>query len=483
VSNGNGAVPHLPLRIGGAAVDTTDVREVRSPFDDRVVGTVAVGTAANLDAAVAVAAARHAEGAPPASERARILDAVADALAGRVEEFAARISAESAKPLRAARTEAARAVDTFRTAAAVARTTTGDVVPLDATTPGHGHLGFTLRVPIGVVAAITPFNFPLNLVAHKVAPAIAAGCPVVLKPASVTPLSALALAALVEECGLPAGWLNVVTCDGPTAGHLVTHPGVALVTFTGSAAVGWDIRAKAPRARVNLELGNATPVVVADDVTDVDGVARLLAAGAFGFSGQSCISVQRVYATPGVVGPLTDALAAATAARVVGDPADDATEVSALIAPSETRRVQAVVADAIAGGAEVLAGGNVQPLGAHGVLEATLVAGLPTGSALAHTEVFGPVVGVAEVSDVTEGIARANDTPYGLQAGIFTNHLPTALDAAQRLRFGGVTVNEVPTWRADQMPYGGVGESGNTKEGPAWAVREMTTERLVVIRA
>jgi acyl-CoA reductase-like NAD-dependent aldehyde dehydrogenase len=220
---------------------------------------------------------------------------------------------------------------------------------------------------------------------------------------------------------------------------------------------------------------------VADDVDDVEGVARLLAAGAFGFAGQSCISVQRVYATPGVVGPLTDALAAATAAQVVGDPADDTTQVSALITPAETRRVLGVIEDAAAHGADVVAGGNVRPLGAHGVLEPTLVSGMAPSSSLAVHEVFGPVVGVTGVADVAEGVTLANASPYGLQAGIFTRDLPTALDAARRLHFGGVTINEVPTWRADQMPYGGVGESGNTKEGPAWSVRAMTTERLVVL--
>lgn len=479
--HGSGPFGHVPMRINGASVDTDTAREVRSPFDDSIVGTVAVGTAAHLDAAVAAATACHESGVLPAHERARILDATADALATRTEEFARHISAESAKPITTARIEATRAVDTFRTAAAVARTITGEVVPLGATLPGRGHLGFTMRLPIGVVAAITPFNFPLNLVAHKVAPAIAAGCPVVLKPASATPLTALALAEVVETCGLPPGWLNVVTCDGATADHLVTHPGIALVTFTGSAEVGWGIRGRAPRAKVNLELGNATPVVVTDDADALDLIAHKLAGGAFGFAGQSCISVQRIYATPGVIGPLTEALAAATAAQVPGDPADDATHLSALITPAETRRVVGVIEDAVAKGGDVLVGGDVRPLGAHGVLEATLVTNLAPDASLAVHEAFGPVVGITEVADVAEGIARANASPYGLQAGIFTRDLPTALRAAQQLHFGGVTINEVPTWRADQMPYGGVGESGNTKEGPAWSVREMTTERLVVI--
>ena len=446
-----------------------------------MVGTVPVGTTGHLDDAVATAVDRHAAGALPAHERARILDRAADALGHHAEEFAQLISAESAKPITTARTEVARATDTFRFAAAVARTATGEMVPLDASSAGGHKLGFTLRLPIGVVAAITPFNFPLNLVAHKVAPAIAAGCPVVLKPASSTPLTALRLAAmLTDECGLPPGWLNVVTCSGSTASHLATHPDVAMVTFTGSADVGWQIRQADARKRVSLELGNNAPVIIEPD-TDIADVARRVAAAGYGFAGQSCISVQRVYVHHDITDAFTDALAAEVAALVVGDPADDATNVSALINPSETSRVCDVVAAAVADGARVVTGGQVRNLGANGVLEPTLLAGVTTAMDVSATEVFGPVVGVASYTSLDEAIAMANDTRYGLQAGIFTTNIATAMAAARRLEFGGVMVNEVPTWRADQMPYGGVGESGNAKEGPAWTVREMTIERMVAI--
>jgi len=470
-----------PMLIDGTWLTTTDVAEVHSPYDHRVVGTVPVGTTGHLDHAVAIAKDRHAAGALPAHERARILDRAADALGHHAEEFAQLISAESAKPITTARTEVARATDTFRFAAAVARTATGEMVPLDASSAGGHKLGFTLRLPIGVVAAITPFNFPLNLVAHKLAPAIAAGCPVVLKPASATPLTALRLATmLTEECGLPPGWLNVVTCDGATASYLTTHDDVALVTFTGSAPVGWKIRQAAPRKRVSLELGNNAPVIIEPD-TDIADVARRVAIAANSFAGQSCISVQRVYVHHDIADAFTDALAAEVAALVLGDPANDATNVSALINPDETARVMASVTAAVAGGATMVTGGRVRDLGANGVLEPTVLNGVTPTMDVSATEAFGPVLGVASYTTLDEAIALANDTTYGLQAGIFTTDIAKAMAAARQLNFGGVMVNEVPTWRADQMPYGGVGESGNAKEGPAWTVREMTIERMVAI--
>jgi acyl-CoA reductase-like NAD-dependent aldehyde dehydrogenase len=471
-----------PLRIGGLAVgsegDGRGVTEVRSPWDGRLVGRVPLATATDIDEAVAVAGATL-EGRPlPAHERASILERAALAVTAQRLEFAATISAESAKPITTALGEVDRTVDTFRFAAVAARTLVGEVIPLDATTSGAGRLGFTLRVPIGVVAAISSFNFPLNLVVHKVAPAIAAGCPVVLKPADKTPLTALLLErVLTTECGLPPGWLSVVNADTPTAEHLVRHRGVALVSFTGSVEVGWHIRAVTPRARVCLELGNNAPVLVDADA-DVADVARRVATAGFSFAGQSCISVQRVYVQRDIAGAFTDALAAATEALVVGDPADPATDVSAVINVAAAERIGRVVDDAVVAGARPVCGGGPRR---GTVVAPTVLDAVTNAMDVARTEVFGPVVGVAAVADMDEAIALANDTTFGLQAGIFTRNLDTALDAARRLRFGGVLVNEVPTWRADQMPYGGVEDSGNTREGPAWTVREMTTERLVVV--
>lgn len=468
-----------PMRIDGKPVTADDEAVVCSPFDDHEVGRVPVGTTDHVDRAVAVALERHAGPALPTWQRAEILDRAAVVLAEHHEALARSISDEAAKPIRTARVEAARAVDTFRFAAATARTLAGDVVPLDASSAGEGKVGFTLRVPIGVVGAISPFNFPLNLVAHKVAPAIAAGCPVVLKPASATPLTALLLARLLEdEAGLPPGWLNVVTCPGRVADRLVTHDEVALITFTGSAAVGWEIRARAPRKRVGLELGNNAPVIVHADA-DVEAVAGKVAAAGYAFAGQTCISVQRVYVHHDVADDFVASFTERVAALVVGDPADDATDVSALIDAGETDRVADTVRAALDGGATALVGGDRDD---HGVYRPTVLTDVTNDMAVCADEVFGPVVGVQRYHQLDEAIDLANDTRYGLQAGIFTNDLSSALDAAHRLRFGGVCVNEVPSWRADQMPYGGVGDSGNTKEGPGWAAREMTEERMVVLQ-
>jgi len=467
-----------PMRIGAERVTTDAVSEVRSPFSGDLVGRVPVGTEAHLDEAIAIALACHREGPPPAFERARVLDRAAELLEARVEEFARSISNESAKPIKTARVEAARAVETFRFSAAVARTLGGDIIPLDASSVGVGKLGFVQRVPIGVVAAISPFNFPLNLVAHKLAPAIAAGCPVVLKPASATPLTALKLAdLLLDECGLPAGWLNVVTCAGRTANHMVTHDDVAMITFTGSPGVGWSIRAAAPRKKVSLELGNNAPVVVEPD-GDWAGAARKIAVAGYSFAGQSCISVQRVYVHSSIHDAFVAELVAAVDGLEVGDPSADDTDVSALITPGDTERVLDWIGQAVAEGATIAIGGTVT----DEILAPTVLTGVLPDMEVCRTEVFGPVVGVAAYDDFAEALRLANDSRYGLQAAVFTSDIGKALQAARTLEFGGVMVNEVPTWRADQMPYGGLRDSGNTREGPPYTAREMTEERLIVIQ-
>jgi acyl-CoA reductase-like NAD-dependent aldehyde dehydrogenase len=352
------------------------------------------------------------------------------------------------------------------------------MVPLDASDAGVGKLGFVLRVPVGIVGAISPFNFPLNLVAHKIAPAIAAGCAVVLKPASQTPFSALKLAELLlDECGLPESWLQVVTGGGGEVGNaIVDHPDVALITFTGSPPVGWSIRERAPRKRVGLELGNNAPVVI-EPSGDWSGAAAKIKMAGFSHAGQSCISTQRVFAHRSIHDDFVATLVEQVRGLVVGAPLDEATDVSALITPDDTQRVKSWVDEATGGGAKVQIGGDV-----HGrLLEPTVLTDVTPDMKVCRDEVFGPVVAVAAYDDVDEALRLANDTRYGLQAAIFTNELDVALRAAKTLDFGGVLVNEVPTWRTDQMPYGGVRDSGNTREGPAYAVREMTEERLVVI--
>jgi acyl-CoA reductase-like NAD-dependent aldehyde dehydrogenase len=457
----------------------SDTIVVRSPYDDHEVGRVPRLGPDDVDRAVAAAgAALRGEPLPP-WRRAEILERAARLLAERSEDFARTIAEEAAKPIRTARIEATRAVSTFTFAAAEARLLTGEMVPIDGAEIGEGRLAFTLRIPVGVVAAISPFNFPLNLVAHKLAPAIAAGCPVVLKPASQTPLSALALAdLLVGECGLPAGYLHVVTGGGGDVGAaLVEHPDVAYITFTGSSDVGWGIAAKAGHKKVSLELGNNSPVIVEAD-GDWEKAARTIATAGFSHAGQSCVSVQRVYVAAAVADAFTATLAALVDRLVVGDPLDDATDVSALISEGERDRVTAWVDEAVAQGARVAAGGGIE----GGIFRPTVLTGVTPDMKVCRDEIFGPVVAVAAYDSLDEALGLADDTRYGLQAGIFTASLASALRAARELHFGTVLVNEVPTWRADQMPYGGVRESGNTKEGPHWAVREMTEERLVVIQ-
>lgn len=452
---------------------------VRSPYDGSIIGEIPSQTAADVDRAVAVAKAALHSGAMPLWKRAQILDTAAVRLAARRDEFAEIIAREAAKPIKTARVEAERAVGTFQFAAAEARKLGGEMIPLDAIPAGEGKLGFTLRVPIGVIGAIAPFNFPLNLVVHKVAPAIAAGCPVVLKPASQTPFSSLRLAEmLIDECGLPAEHLQVVTGGGATVGNaIVDHPDIALITFTGSPAVGWGIRARAPRKRVGLELGNNAPCIIEPDGDWQAAAAKIKMAG-FSHAGQSCISTQRVLVQRSIAADFTDALVAHVKTLVVGDPMDEATDVSALISTAERDRVEAWVAEAEAEGATIATGGRRQD---DGVLMPTVIANATPMMKVCAKEVFGPVVTITAYDTLDEAIALANDSEYGLQAAIFTTDIAKALKAVHSLDFGGVLVNEVPTWRADQQPYGGLRDSGNTREGPAFTIKEMTEIRMVII--
>ena len=468
----------VPLRIGADRVTTDGVLDVTNPYDGSLVGRVHRGAEPHLDDAVA--AARRAMADPlPTHQRAAILDEGARLLAGDQEAFARRIAQEAAKPLATARGEVTRAIDTLRFSAAAARTFGGEVVPMDASSAGEGKIGFTRRVPAGVVAAITPFNFPLNLVLHKLAPSIAAGCAVVLKPASATPLSAHAIVDLLVEAGLPDGWINVVPCPGSTATHLVQHDDVGVVSFTGSRGVGWGIRESAPRKAVGLELGNTSPLIVEPDA-DLAHVAGQVKGAGFKHAGQSCISTQRLLVHADVADAFAKHLVDEVASLTVGDPLDADTDVSQLIDEDERDRVKAWVDEAVAAGATVRAGGDV----VDGMLQPTVLADVTQDMRICRQEIFGPVVTLQTYSDLDEALRLANDTPYGLQAAIFTADLGAALRAAETLDFGGVMINEVPTWRADHMPYGGLRDSGNTREGPLWALRELLThERLIVMQA
>ena len=464
------------LLIGGEWVETGDWHEVRSPYSGEVVGRVAKAGAA--EAKAAIDAAEQAMADPlPAHKRAEILVKVVAGIARRHDEIAAQIAAEAGKPLKTAKVETSRAMSTYTFAAVEARKLAGEVVPMDAAQAGEGKLAFTLREPIGIVGAISPFNFPLNLVAHKIAPALAAGCAVVLKPAGQTPLSALTLAELEDEAGLPAGWLNVLVGPASEIGDvLVEDERVKAITFTGSSEVGWGIRERAARKKVLLELGNATPVIVHDDA-DLEDATTKLAANAFSFAGQSCISVQRIYVQKRMYDDFVAGFVPKVEELVVGDPADAETDVGPVIDEGARERILTWIGEARDGGAEVLAGGDLD----GDLIRPTVIANAAPDLKVCREEVFGPVCVVNTYESLDEAIALANGTRYGLQAGIFTADIRAALTAARSLEFGGVTINEAPTFRSDQMPYGGVKDSGNTREGPAYSVHELTEPRVVVI--
>jgi len=467
-------VAERKLLVGGDWIETGDWLEVRSPYSGDVVGRAAKAGA--RETARAIDAAEEAMREPlPAHRRAEILVKVAGALGRRHDDVARLICDEAGKPMKAARVEAKRAMSTFTFAAVEARKLAGEMVPMDAAQAGEGKLAFTLRLPRGIVGAISPFNFPCNLVAHKLAPALAAGCATVLKPASATPLSALLLAELMADAGLPPGWLNVVVGSASEIGDvLVDDDRVAALTFTGSGDVGWKLKERAPRKHVALELGNATPVIVCADAPP--DTAATLAPNSFSYAGQSCISVQRIYVADEMWDEFVAEFVPRVEALVVGDPADEETDVGPVIDDDARERILAWIAES---DGDVLAGGEAD---GAGLIRPTVIANPSPDAKVSCEEVFGPVVTLTCTRSLDEAIELANSTRYGLQAGIFTRDLSSALRAARELEFGGVTVNEAPTFRADQMPYGGVKASGNTREGPAYAVRELTEQRVVVIQ-
>jgi acyl-CoA reductase-like NAD-dependent aldehyde dehydrogenase len=465
-----------PLFLDGEWVETGEWLEVRSPYSGEIVARVAKAGAEEASRAVDAAATAMRDPLP-AWQRADILDRVAALVGERNEELARSISAEAGKPIKNARIEAARAVNTYGLSAGEARRLAGDVVPVTGTQPGQGHIAWTIRVPIGVIGAISPFNFPLNLVAHKLAPALAAGCAVVLKPASQTPVSALKLAAICEEAGLPPGWLHVLPGKASEIGDvLVEDDRVRMITFTGSGEVGWGIRSRASRKKVALELGNASPVLVEADA-DLELAASKVATHAFSFAGQTCVSVQRVYVHRDALDDFVARLIPKVEALKTGDPGDDSTDVGPVIDRGSHDRILEWIDEAKAGGASVLTGGVEE----NGLIRPTVLADVTPEMSVCRSEVFGPVCTVVPYDSLEEGFALANDTDYGLQSAIFTRSIEPAVKATTALQFGSVMINEAPEWRVDQMPYGGTKASGNTKEGPAYTIREMTEQRLVVL--
>jgi acyl-CoA reductase-like NAD-dependent aldehyde dehydrogenase len=473
------AVDHK-LLAAGEWIETGEWGEVKSPYDGTVVGRVAEGDAALVDRAVKAAHEAFETADFPQYERAALLDWAAALVRERRDDLALTIAAEAGKPLKTATVEAERCVDTLTFSATEARKLTGGTVPMAASEAGVGKLGVMLRVPYGVVGAISPFNFPLNLVAHKLGPAIAAGNAIVLKPAGQTPVSALKLAEILIEAGLPDGWLSVIPGPGKEVGNaIVEHELTRALTFTGSAGVGWGIRSKVPHKKVNLELGSNAPLIVNSD-GDWETAADKAKLHAFSHAGQSCISIQRILVHEDVADAFTERLIANTAKLRVGDPLDSETDVGPLITPGDRDRVKEWIDEAVAAGAELLSGGELVDEGR--CLAPTLLGAPPRDTKVWCEEIFGPVATIDRFSDFGAALESANDSKFGLQAGVFTRDMGRGLQAANTLEFGGVLINEVPTFRADQMPYGGVKDSGNTREGPSFAVMELTEERFVTLQ-
>ena len=468
----------FPFVLAGKPGRSSRSLDVVNPFDGTVVGrTWFAGDDEFERAADAAVSAAPRMRELAAFERAEILSNVADRLAAEREEVAAVLAGEAGKAIRDALTETDRATMTFRIAAEAARQIHGELIPLDLAPHGKGRMGIVGRVPIGPVAAISPFNFPLNLTAHKIAPAIAAGNPIVLKPATKTPLSALTLARLAVAAGLPDGGISVLPMDRKTGDRLVTDARFKLLTFTGSSAVGWDMKGRAGRKKVILELGGNAGVIV-DDTADVPFAVSRIVTGGFALAGQSCISVQRVYVHAAVADVFTEQLIGAVEQLRAGDPLDPATDLGPMIDEGEAARVQSWIDEAVGAGARVLTGGR--RLG--GALYApTVLTGVPADAKVCAEEAFAPLVIVEPFGTFTDAIASVNASTYGLQAGVFTASLEHAMLAFDRLEVGGVIVNDVPTWRIDHMPYGGVKDSGLGREGPRYTIEEMTEPRLLVI--
>lgn len=469
-------VPGLALR---GPVGSGPPMTVRSPWDSSEIATLPTTTLDEADAVLDRArAAFEAYRWTPAWRRSQVLERTSHLIEENAEQIARLIAAEGGKPLKDARIEARRGASTFRWASEEAKRTAGEIIEMDADPGGEHRFGWTFREPRGVVLAISPFNFPLNLVAHKVAPALASGNVVVLKPASTTPLTALRLAELLAGAGLPDGALQVVVGPGGTLGtRLVKDDRVNMVSFTGSPPVGRQIASDAGMKMVTLELGNNSATIVDEDA-DLDLAVQRIVAGGFANSGQVCISVQRVVVHEKVFDEFMARLVPAVEALRVGDPLDETTDVSSLISEAEVERVKGWVQEAVDQGATLATGGVTE----DGRLRPTVLTDVTRDMKVCAREVFGPVLSILKARDLCEAIDISNDSDMGLQAGVFTRDLNKALYAARRLEVGGVMINEVPTFRVDHMPYGGIKGSGIGREGLRFAIREMTEMKMVAIR-
>ncbi|GED67205.1 aldehyde dehydrogenase [Brevibacillus reuszeri] len=469
------------LYINGQWKEAKEYAPLYSPFSGELLAEIAQADESDVDEAIEAAkAASKAMAKMPASQRALILEKAVAIMEARKEELAVILAQEAAKPLRTGRGEIARTIQTYKFAAEEAKRIHGETVPLDAAPGGEGRLAFTVRKPIGVVGAITPFNFPFNLVAHKVGPAIAAGNTVVLKPASQTPLSSLILADIFAEAGLPAGALNILPGKGAVVGEkLVGDSRIAAITFTGSPAVGIAMKNKAGLKRVTLELGSNSAVIIDHNVEITQALIDRCVMGAFSFSGQVCISLQRVYIHQSKYEEFLDKFKAATEKMVLGDPLQEETDMSSLISSKDHERMGAWVQEAVDAGAHVVTGGRAVT---DRLYAPTILTNVGAHVSCSCQEVFGPIVVVTPFATIDEAIEAVNDSRFGLQAGIYTSDIHAAMRAAEELEVGGVMINDIPTFRVDNMPYGGVKDSGFGREGIKYAVEELTELKLIAIK-
>ena len=473
------AAPTLPYYLANRPVTPNQDLEVLDKYTGETVARVALADDAAIDAgiAAAVTAARPMRELP-SYRRREVLEHCRARFEQRSDELAETLCAEAGKPIKDARGEVVRLADTFRVAAEEATRLGGEVMPLDLSERTAAYSGFWRRVPVGPCSFISPFNFPLNLAAHKIAPAIAAGCPFVLKPASLTPLGALMIGEVLAETGLPEGTFSILPCRRQTADRFTTDHRLALLSFTGSPEVGWALKARAGRKKVVLELGGNAAVVVDEDADIDDAVSRIVF-GAFYQSGQSCIGVQRILVHETVYDTFRAKLLEATSALVTGDPHQEATFVGPMISETEAARLEDWIGQAQAAGASLLCGGKRS----GALLDPTLLEDVPANQALVGQEAFGPVAVLSRFSDFDQALEEVNRSDYGLQAGVFTRDIHKAHRAWDRLEVGGVIIGDVPSWRADNMPYGGVKASGLGREGVRFAIEEMTEIRLMALRS
>jgi acyl-CoA reductase-like NAD-dependent aldehyde dehydrogenase len=466
-----------PMFIGGAWKEAGEPLDVTNPYTGEVVGRTFQADAATLEEAVqATVRAFEVMRKMPAYERAAILRKISDGIAAQKEDLARLMAQESGKPIRDCRVEVDRASFTFRQASIEAERLGGEVMPLDLMPASKGRLGITRRVPLGPVLGISPFNFPLNLAVHKVAPAIAAGCSILLKPPSADPLTMLTVTRIIADSGLPAGALNVVPTNRALGDSLVQDERFKLLTFTGSVDVGWRMKSMAGKKKIVLELGGNAGVIVDQDA-DVEFAAKRIATGAFAYAGQVCISVQRVFLHEAIAEKALAMIKANTEALKLGDPLDETTDVGPMIDDKAAERTERWVQEAVQEGAKLITGGKRSGR----IFQPTILTNVKRESKVCSHEVFAPIVDIFTFRDFDEAIRMVNDSSFGLQAGVFTQSLQHAFHAFSELEVGGVVVNDIPTYRIDHMPYGGVKDSGLGREGLRYSIEDMTELRLMAL--